>query len=75
MKYNDYAAPATTKFTLNRDSRLVVTSPAPWNRNFWSESRFFVIRRAASIPATATDAVPMFHNSHTHINLQLFNDA
>lgn len=34
------------------------TSPAPWKTNFWSESLFFVILKAAKMPATATDAVP-----------------
>lgn len=34
------------------------TSPAPWKTNTWLESLFLVIRRAARIPATATEAVP-----------------
>ena len=36
----------------------ILTSPAPWKTNLWSESLFLVILKAAKRPATATDAVP-----------------
>ena len=54
---------------IKKCSKAVVsaTSPAPWNKNLWSDSRLFVIRRAARMPATATDAVPSRHtHTHTH---------
>ncbi len=40
-----------------------LTSPAPWNRNLFSESFFPVILRLARIPATATDAVPIWETN------------
>lgn len=36
----------------------IFTSPAPWKRNLCSDNFVLVIRMAAIIPATATEAVP-----------------
>lgn len=47
-----------TKYFNKSDKDKKVTSPAPWNTMTLSDRRLPVMRRDASSPATATDAVP-----------------
>ena len=60
------SSPSSTIAAASRSEMPVAASPAPRQRNVWSDIRWPVMRSAEKMPATVTEAVPWMSSLKQH---------